>query len=354
MKKIILSKAIIQLIIDDYLANYSLNDIAKKYKLTRQKVKIILIENNIDIRSLSESAKLSYKKTKHTNLQQYGVENVFQSNSIKEKSKATCLEKYGTEFASQSPIFRDQVKQTNLEKYGTENPMQNEDIKQKAKYTVSLKSAEEKTAIILKAKQTKKALYGDENYNNLEKAIATNLKKYGVAYGVQTSANRTATNSPEAKAKAKIARLQTIQEKYGVDYYFQTLEFHKKARKLYFYDNELFDSKPELALWVYAKDNNIPIIRTPKKFEYVFDGKIHIYFPDFEIAGQLVEIKGDQFFDKNGKMCCPWNHNLDALFEAKHQCGLANNVIFLTKKDYTKYINYCKQINFNFKDYLME
>ena len=52
------------------------------------------------------------KHTKDTNLKKYGVENVFQSEQIKEK-----------------------IKQINIEKYGTENPMQNEQIKNKSMET---------------------------------------------------------------------------------------------------------------------------------------------------------------------------------------------------------------------------
>ena len=52
------------------------------------------------------------KHIKDTNLKKYGVENVFQSEQIKEK-----------------------IKQINIEKYGTENPMQNEQIKNKSMKT---------------------------------------------------------------------------------------------------------------------------------------------------------------------------------------------------------------------------
>lgn len=41
------------------------------------------------------TGKLVHEKSKKTNLEKYGVENVFQSEMHKEKMKKTCLEKYG-------------------------------------------------------------------------------------------------------------------------------------------------------------------------------------------------------------------------------------------------------------------
>ena len=41
-------------------------------------------------------------------------------------------------------------------------------------------------------------------------------------------------------------------------------------------------------------------------------------------------------------MCCPFDHSLDGLYEAKHQCGIKNNVSFLIEKDLNiaiKYVN---------------
>ena len=356
MKKIIVSEEIINTIIAEYLAGKSLNELSQKYNLTRAKLKILLTERDVEIRNLSESAKLAVEKTKITNLNKYGVENVFQTDEVKTKSKRTCKHKYGVEFGSQAPEVKQKVKETSLEKFGAPNAMQSDVIKSKVR-----KTAQEKWGLawpggaaetIAKTKATKELKYGNSNYNNSEKATATCLKRHGVAYGVLTDNNRLAVTSQEARNKAAKTRIATCQQKYGVDYYFQTLEFHKKARKVYIYDTETFDSKPELALWIYAKLNNQPIIRNPKKFIFEHNGIEHTYFPDFEYNNQLIEIKGDHFFTADGMMCCPWNHKLDALYEAKHQCGILNNVIFLTKKDYTQYINFCKENGINFDDYL--
>lgn len=356
MKKITVSEDILNNLITEYLAGKSLNELSQKYNLTRAKIKALLIEKSIKIRNLNESAKLAVEKTKATNLIKYGVENVFQAEEIKVKCRNTCESKYGVAFPSQSEEVKQKVKNTNLEKFGTQNALQSEEIKAKIR-----KTSQEKWGLdwpggdpgaIAKTKATKKLRYGNSNYNNLEKVSTTCLERHGVAYGVLTEANRVATTSQEARTKANQTRITTCQQKYGVDYYFQTLDFHKKARKIYEYDGETFDSKPELALWLYAKINNIPIIRSPKKFTFEYNGIEHLYFPDFEYNGKLVEIKGDHFFTSENIMCCPWNHDLDGLYEAKHQCGLLNDVIFLTKKDYQIYIDFCTENNINFEDYL--
>ena len=87
-------------------------------------------------------------------MKKYGVENVSQLKSIKEKKKATTLKNYGVENPSHSEEIKkkrqktmqekfggygygsklkDKIHQTNLEKYGATNPMKSETIKIKSK-----------------------------------------------------------------------------------------------------------------------------------------------------------------------------------------------------------------------------
>lgn len=130
----------------------------------------------------------------------------------------------------------------------------------------------------------------------------------------------------------------TCQRLYGTDYYFQSNEMQHTRRKAYKMSNASFDSLPELALYLYALFHNESIIRNPVRFEYEFDGKTHYYFPDFCYNSQLIELKGSHFFE-GGRMINPFDRSQDALYEAKHQCALQNNVRILTKKDYQKYID---------------
>ena len=65
--------------------------------------------------------------------------------------------------------------------------------------------------------------------------------------------------------------------------------------------------------------------------------------PDFKVENKLYEIKGDQFLKPDGTWQCPYNHLVDDVYEAKHQCLIKNNVNILYKEDYKKYLNYVTQ-----------
>ena len=62
--------------------------------------------------------KCKNEKAKATNLEKYGVENVFQLKSVKEKIKETCLEKYGTEHHLQNGEILEKQQLTNQKKHG--------------------------------------------------------------------------------------------------------------------------------------------------------------------------------------------------------------------------------------------
>lgn len=184
--------------------------------------------------------------------------------------------------------------------------------------------------------QRVQALYGvDNNFQRKEvqeQVKANNLSKYGVENQFQR---------PEIKEKTK----ETILQKYGVEYIAQSKEIKSKAQTKYLYDTERFDSFPELAVWLYAKDHNWEIKREPISFKYIVDEREHYYFPDFCINGQLVEVKGLQFFedkDPTKKMINPYDSSRNDLAEAKHQCALQNNVAIWTENDYTMYVEYAK------------
>jgi hypothetical protein len=70
--------------------------------------------------------KCSYLKIKKNNLLKYGVENVFQSEIVKDKIKQTNLEKYGFENPNHNIEIRNKIKETNLEKYGHTTPLNKE------------------------------------------------------------------------------------------------------------------------------------------------------------------------------------------------------------------------------------
>jgi len=75
------------------------------------------------------------KTAKNTILLKYGVENISQSEQIKNKKKETTLKNYGVEHNSQSDIIKNKKIETCLKNNGVEYPQQSESIKNKSKNT---------------------------------------------------------------------------------------------------------------------------------------------------------------------------------------------------------------------------
>ena len=51
------------------------------------------------------------------------------------------------------------------------------------------------------------------------------------------------------------------------------------------------DSSYELAYLIWNLDNNISLERNKEGFEYIYNGKKHLFYPDFIVNGRYVEIK---------------------------------------------------------------
>ena len=119
-------------------------------------------------------------KLKKNNLKKWGVENVFQLESTKEKTKKTNLEKFGVEFISQSNELKVKIKEskskldnesinqkrkyTNLEKWGVENVSQSQEVKKskEKKYIHNWNSNHNKKSERFRKENFKIA--NDENY----------------------------------------------------------------------------------------------------------------------------------------------------------------------------------------------
>lgn len=99
-----------------------------------------------------------------------------------------------------------------------------------------------------------------------------------------------------------------------------------KMKLKYCFGDEHFWSSYELYYALYLKINDISYIAQPEGFTYEFDGILRTYIPDFKVGDEYVEMKGKHFFDENGKMINPFDRTQDALYEAKHQCMIRNNV----------------------------
>lgn len=324
------------------------------------------LKKKYDIENPS-SLKFVKEKKKQKCLAKYGVDNNFKAEEIKEKSRQTCLEKYGTEYASQCEEIKEKQAITNLERWGFKSTAQNPEIKEKAKNTCLQKYGEnyqslqkEKRSNTNLKKYKTKYIFNSVYFK--EKRKQTNLEKYNCEWSQQnpeirqrqictqkeTLSKRTKEEWEEIKKKSLVSRRKTL-EKRTLE---KDLEIRRKSSKHYVYENMNFASSWELALWIYAKDHNEFIEKEPVVLNYTVNDVVHHYIPDFKYKNQLVEIKGDHFFDKEGNMILPFDHTKDYLMEAKHQCGLKNHVQFWTSKDIKPILDYiCQKYG---KDYLKQ
>lgn len=174
--------------------------------------------------------KCKSKKTTESNLQVYGVENVFQLQEIKEKSALTCLEKYGENNYSKTDVCRKQVTETNLKCLGVDSPLRNKEIMQRLKNTnlqrYGVENVSETAFVKERVKRTNLERYGVECVLQSEeikqKIACTNLKKYGV-YNVSQSSEikKKISESFYKNGTVKTSK----QQKYLCNLYFGNLNY---------------------------------------------------------------------------------------------------------------------------------
>lgn len=284
-----------------------------------------------------------------TSLKKFGTLCPLQNEEVKKKIKETVKEKYGVNCILQSKEIQEQIKNTNKEKYGAENVFASEEIKSRIKETMverySVEHALQHKDFLDKCNKTKLERFGTLSLPILpeikEKLKKTCLEKYGVVHQFKSEI-----------IKTKIAK--TNLKKYGVKHISSLDIIKDKIKKTkmirygvagaityqYLYKNVKFDSSWELAFYCYNLSLNKPIKRCTKSFEYKFESTSHLYFPDFEIEDKIFEVKGDHFFNEKGLMICPFDRAKDGLFQAKQQCGIKNNVIFITRREITPALDY--------------
>jgi len=158
-----------------------------------------------------------------TNIQRFGVANVFAATSVKKKLRKIYLRRYGVTNPAKSPLVKQKMRETNQLRYGGVAPACSREVLGKMQATCV-----EKYGVVnpvhaagVKNKMAKTSLkrYGVTNpaMSALvqDKMLATNWFRYGAP-----SANCT------KKTQAK--RRQTCREKYGVDHHLKDPEIQKK------------------------------------------------------------------------------------------------------------------------------
>lgn len=241
------------------------------------------------------------KKCWNTIKDRYGVSNPMSIKEVQDKLKQHNLETYGVEWHIAAPEIREKSMQTMRKNYGVDNPFVSEEI--------------------------------------IQQIRQHNLDNYGVEHNWQ-------------REDVKQHIRETNKRLYGYESAMQNPEIRSRMMSNIKYDGKSFDSYPELCFYIWLVDNSIPFEFQPKTaFEYAFDGKQHVYCPDFKVGDMYFEIKGDHFF-KNGKMICPfrysnWDNQRYAyecdIYEAKHQCMLQNDVIILKSSEYLMFVKYVNQ-----------
>lgn len=175
-----------------------------------------------------------------------------------------------------------------------------------------------------KKEATRLKNFGDPHFNNSKQACQTKKEKYGSVWNLEECE-------------------KTWQRKYGVSHPMHDPEVQLKHRTAsYIYDGVKFDSSWELAVYIWLIDHNIVFEyqpTTPEFWYFTEDGKKHRYFPDFKIAGKIVELKGDNAFTKDGKPVK--NGWLD--WEAKYKCMLENGIKIWRKKEVQPYLEYVSE-----------
>lgn len=269
-----------------------------------------------------------------TNVKQHGVNWWTNPNLMTQ----TLIERYGVDNYTKTSAYKDKQKEGFRKHYGVDHNMKcekgrhewSESYKVRTGYDHNWKNPESREI----CKQSCIAKYGvDHNMKceaGREKWRQSIRDKYGVEYDHNWKV-------PEVREHYH----DTCERRYGVRHPQQCPEIRKLSQYRYIYDGIHFDSKPEIAFYVWLKDHGVDFKYQPDEcFNYEFDGMNRRYFPDFKVGDRFYEIKGDHMISESGTWICPWNHSHDAQYDAKRKCAEANGVVVLTSNEYAKYLKY--------------
>lgn len=196
-----------------------------------------------------------------------------------------------------------------------------------------------------KGKQTKKERYGSENYNNQEKNKETCLKRYRVENVFQSEEKKikikqstkikygTENNMQSEKGKEEFK--ESMLKNHGIEWPMQSREIHEKQQKSALLLKHFRDTN----LW-YRGSYELDFLEkyytifsdmiNNKTIKYLFEEKLHYYFPDFFIPSLnlIVEIKNSHLLELQ-------KNKIIAKEKATKEQGY--NYILIVDKDYTKF-----------------
>lgn len=324
--------------------------------------------------------KIQLEKRTKTNIERYGVVNVYQNEAIKEKIKATNLERYGvtsggntpegrakakeTYFKktgyycpTSNPVIMERAKRKSLEKYGTPYPGQSRVVRDKIENTCKDKYGGKSSLcskdVRDKSKETIKRIYGVDNVSKSElikaKKVETCRRHYGVEYPSQSEeimskyrqkcldkyGTEYALQAEEVKDKIKA----TCMKKYGYEWTSLVPEIRAKQIPFCKVNGVKFDSLWEVYVYFYFLRNNIPFeYQVP--IEYVINDKRHYYYCDFKRldTGELLEVKNPACLDDDGNVIQLYTKGISddeilrrqIILDGKNRCMKENNVKLIT------------------------
>ena len=189
-----------------------------------------------DCKNSDRGKQLFNQKLQSTYFEKYGVQNIFQDETVKQKIKETCLQRYGYEHACQSNLIKQRTRKTCIERYNCPVSSQNTEVKRKL--------------------------------------IETNIRRYGVPYTFMSDIQ---------KQKSK----ETCLEKYGYEYVLQVPSIREKGYSTMKQNGNFVTSKLERCLMDYMDENNIIYKRQYKSELYPF--KCDFYLVEYNL---YIEIQG--------------------------------------------------------------
>ena len=265
---------------------------------------------------LPESIESRINASKEAVKEIYGVDNVFQLESIKDKIKETKVKKYGNENYNNT----EQAIQVKKEKYGVDY----------GKNWYKIMSAEmKKNYGVEHPLQTKKFL---------DKQKITNLKRYGVESVTQkkefkdkiieTVKEQYGVENISQNESIKQKKKDTSLEKFRVSHHLKDYDMFQKHQKVQYRIKKYKSTKlyyngsyEKHFLELLEEKGLLHEVKSGQSFEYNWNREIHTYHTDFTLRGKQIEIKSGWTYNKNGK-----DKELEFLNETKWESVRNQNI----------------------------
>lgn len=284
-----------------------------------------------------EAQKHAAKVRAETNRRKFGVDNVFLLNDFQEKARETRKRIYGDPFYSN----HEQAMKTMMSRYGCSHPGSSREVREKIRETMrsryGVESAFGSEVFREKSRNTMKIRYGvpyaAQNKDVYAKVEATNMDRYG---------SKCVFGNDAVREKSRMS----MKSHYGVENYSKTREYHLKRRHAYvsrFDPSVSLSSTWEILVYDYCRERGVVPVIAPCSLQYRVGDDVRLYFPDFMINGHLVEVKGDQYINKEGdgwinpyrpgKSSRFTQEYIDEMYKEKGKCAARNGVIVLGRSE---------------------